>query len=158
VVRRRGARKRISHTGDTSPCSLSCQPADGARGAGQIGFVIRDRDAKFTGAFDEVFTSLGARIIQTPVRAPRANAIAERWVGSVRRECTDRLLIYGEHHLSNVLAEYQRHYNLYRPHRARDLRPPQPPPRSATSVDFDPVRLQRQEVLKGLISQYKRAA
>jgi putative transposase len=126
--------------------------------AGQFRFVIRDRDAKFTSAFDAVFTSLGARVIRTPVRSPRANAIAERWVGSVRRECTDRLLIYGEHHLSEVLAEYQRHYNLHRPHRARNLRPPQPPPRPVTSVDFDRVRLQRQEVLSGMINEYKRAA
>jgi putative transposase len=126
--------------------------------AGQIRFVIRDRDSKFTGVFDAVFTSIGARVIQTPVRAPRANAIAERWVGSVRRECTDRLLIYGERHLSAVLAECQRHYNFHRPHRARNLRPPQPPPRPVASLDFDSVRLQRQEVLNGLISQYERAA
>jgi putative transposase len=129
----------------------------GERGR-QFRFVIRDRDAKFTSIFDEVFTSLGARVIQTPVRAPRANAIAERWVGSVRRECTDRILIYNERHLRQVLAEYQRHYNLHRPHRARNLRPPQPPPRPVTSFDFDPIRLQRQEVIDGLISQYKRAA
>jgi hypothetical protein len=88
----------------------------------------------------------------------RANAIAERWVGSVRRECTDRLLIYNECHLRQVLAEYQRHYNLHRPHRGRNLRPPQAPPRPATSVDFDPALLERQEILNGLISQYKRAA
>jgi transposase InsO family protein len=129
----------------------------GERGR-QFRFVIRDRDAKFTSVFDEVFASIGARVIQTPVRAPRANAIAERWVGSVRRECTDRILIYNERHLRQVLAEYQRHYNLHRPHRARNLRPPQPPPRPATSFDFDPIRLQRQEVINGLISQYKRAA
>ena len=96
--------------------------------AGHLKFLIRDRDTKFTMAFDRVFTSLGATVIRTLVRSPRANAIAERWVGSVRRECTDRLLICDERHLRKVLAEYERHYNQHRPHRARDRRPPQPPP------------------------------
>ena len=79
---------------------------------------------KFTRVFDEAFTSLDSRVIRTPVRAPRANAIAERWVGTVRRECTDRLLIYNEHHLRRVLTAYERRYNTHRPHRARDRRPP----------------------------------
>ncbi len=116
------------------------------------------RDAKFTAVFDEVFTSLAARIIKTPVRAPQANAIAERWVGTVRRECTDRLLIYGEGHLRGVLQSYGRHYNRYRPHRARDRRPPQPPHDPAPPSDLDQVRLQRRQVLDGLINQYRRAA
>ncbi|TKK89496.1 transposase [Herbidospora galbida] len=118
----------------------------------------RVRDAKFTAVFDEVFTSLGARVIKTPVRAPRANAIAERWVGTVRRECTDQLLIYDEGHLRRVLQRYQRHYNQHRPHRSRDHRPPQPPHDRATPTDLDQVRLQRRQVLDGLINQYRRAA
>jgi transposase InsO family protein len=91
--------------------------------AEQLKFLIREGDAKFTAVFDEVFTSLGAQVIRTPLRAPRANAIAERWVGTVLRECTDRLLIYNEHHLRRVPAAYERHYNTHRPHRARDRRP-----------------------------------
>ncbi|WP_062434251.1 hypothetical protein [Herbidospora daliensis] len=79
--------------------------------AEDIRFLIRDRDARFTAVFDELFTSFGARIIKTPVRAPQGNAIAERWDGAVRRECTDRLLIYGEGHLRRVLQAYGRHYN-----------------------------------------------
>ncbi|WP_218011176.1 integrase core domain-containing protein [Herbidospora mongoliensis] len=123
-----------------------------------IRFVICDRDAKFTAVFDEVFTSLGARVIMMPVRAPRANAIAGRWVGTVRRECTDRLLVYDEGHLRQVLQRYQRHDNQHRPHRSRGRRPPQPPHDRATPTDLDQIRLQRSELLGGLINQYRRAA
>ncbi|MEV6035811.1 integrase core domain-containing protein [Nonomuraea sp. NPDC052116] len=129
----------------------------GARAEG-IRFLIRDRDAKFTAVFDEVFTSLGARVIKTPVRAPQANARAERWVGTVRRECTDRMLIYDEGYLRRVLQAYERHYNRHRPHRSRDRRPPQPPHTPTPPGDPDQVRLQRRQVLDGLINQYQRAA
>jgi len=70
-------------------------------------------------AFDAVFTAIGVRTVRTPVQAPRANAIAERWIGSARRECLDRMLIAGERHLRLVLGEYIDHYNTHRPHRAR---------------------------------------
>ncbi|HEX4094973.1 MAG TPA: integrase core domain-containing protein [Trebonia sp.] len=80
----------------------------GAR-AGQFSFLIRDRDGKFTAAFDDVLAADGARIIKTPVRSPRANSFAERYVGTLRRECLGHLLIYSERHLRRVLAEYTRH-------------------------------------------------
>jgi putative transposase len=87
-------------------------------------FLIRDRDTKFTASFDEVFGSEGVRIIQTPVRAPRANAYAERWVRTVRNECLDRLLLIGRRHTERVLLEYVCHYNEQRPHRGIDLAVP----------------------------------
>jgi putative transposase len=86
--------------------------------AGQFRFLIRDRDTKFTGAFDAVFQAEGIPIIKTPVQAPRANAIMERWVGSLRRETLDRILIGYTAHLQMVLAEYQAHFNTHRPHRS----------------------------------------
>jgi putative transposase len=86
--------------------------------------LLRDRDAKFWPAFDAVFTTQGIRVVRTPVRAPRANAFAERWVGSVRRECLDWLLITGERHLRRVLREYAAHCNAARPRRTLGLRPP----------------------------------
>jgi transposase InsO family protein len=90
---------------------------DQAERAGGLKFLIRDRDAKYTDAFDAVFTATGVRIITTPVQAPRANAICERWISSARRECTDRILIAGRRHLHHALSEYVDHYNTHRPHR-----------------------------------------
>jgi putative transposase len=87
-------------------------------------FLIRDRDSKFTSAFDDVFTGNGVRIIKTPVRSPRANSHAERYVGTLRRECLDHLLIHGERHLRQILAQYAQHYNDHRPHQAREQRAP----------------------------------
>jgi transposase InsO family protein len=126
--------------------------------AGAFRFLIRDRDGKFSRSFNEVFAAAGVRVIKTPVRAPQANVIAERWVGTVRRECTDRMLTYGEGHLRRVLQAYERHYNRHRPHRARDRRPPQLPHDPAPPSDLDQVRLQRRQILDGLINQYRRAA
>ena len=91
-------------------------------------FLIRDRDAKVTGPFDEVFASEGVAIIKTSVRAPQANAHAERLVGTVRRECPDWTLVVGRRHLESVLTEYVNHYNGHRPHRSLDLLAPTAPP------------------------------
>jgi putative transposase len=125
-------------------------------------FLIRDRDGKFAREFDEVFRSEGIRVIKAPVRAPKARAHAERWIGSVRRECLDRLLTVGRSHLQHVLSNYTRHYNEHRPHRALGQRPPlsEPPPRGepamADVIDLDRVR--RRDLLGGLIHEYQLAA
>jgi transposase InsO family protein len=123
-----------------------------------IRFLIHDRDSKFTAGFDEVFRSDGIRTIRTPVRAPRANAFIERWIGTVRRECLDRILVVNRRHLERVLPVYIHHYNEHRPHRSLHQRPPiqEAPPGSETVVALDHVR--RREVLGGLIQEYKIAA
>ena len=87
-------------------------------------FLIRDRAGQFTEAFDSVLAGAGIEVVKIPPRSPRANAYSERWVRTVRAECTDRMLILGRRHLRAVLAEYVAHYNRHRPHRARNLRPP----------------------------------
>ena len=119
-------------------------------------FLIRDRDAKFTAAFDAVFTAIDVRIIKTSVRAPRANAIAERFVGSVRRELPDRTLIINQRHATVVLAEYQHHYNSDRPHRALGQAAPlRPVPQPTTN---DPNTVQRRDRLGGLHHEYQQVA
>ena len=120
-------------------------------------FLIRDRDAKFTAAFDEVFRSEDVRILRTPVRAPRANAIMERWFGSLRREGLDRLLIVGRRHVVRVLRDYVEHYNTHRPHRSLDQRAPtRDVPCGSRVVDLSAVR--RRDRLGGLLHEYEIAA
>jgi putative transposase len=126
----------------------------GERGA-LVRFLIRDRDAKFTAAFDSVFTDIGATVIRTPVRSPRANAFAERFVGTVRRECLDHLLIVSERHLRRVLSQWERHYNNHRPHQGHDQRAPND--HGSPVVDMK-AAIQRRVVLGGLINEYHRAA
>ncbi|MCA1708400.1 MAG: integrase core domain-containing protein [Actinobacteria bacterium] len=123
-------------------------------------FLIHDRDTKFSGAFDAIFQSEGISVIRTPIRAPNANTYAERWIGSVRSECLDRLLILGRRQLEHFLRVYVRNFNHQRPHRALELRPPDscggsdPPP---TATERMP-QVRRLDLLGGLIHEYELAA
>jgi transposase InsO family protein len=121
----------------------------------QTRFLIHDRDSKFSHAFDEVFRSEGINVIRTPIRAPQANAYAERFIRTVRGECLDWLLIFGRRHLEHVLSIYVTHYNRDRPHRALALVPPE-----ALSGGDPPVAttIERHDLLGGLIHEYRAAA
>ena len=119
--------------------------------------MIRDRDSKFSGPFDEVFRSEGVRIIRTPIRAPRANAFAERWVRAAREECLDSMLVLGRPHLEWVLWPYAAHYNQARPHRGLELKTPEPRPDPAP-WPAEGARVRTRDVLGGLIHEYEFAA
>jgi putative transposase len=125
---------------------------------GPTRFLIHDRDSKFSAAFDEVFRTEGVEIIQTPVRAPNANAHAERFVRTLREECLDWLLITGHRQLERVLREYVDHYNRERPHRALDLRPPHPAQQVTPLRPHPQTAVNRRDRLGGLIHEYTRAA
>jgi putative transposase len=128
---------------------------DVADRTGSFRFLVRDRDAKFTGAFGAVLASGGVRVVKAPPRAPRANCHAGRWIRSVRSECTDRMLVCGQSHLREVLRIYAGHFNGHRPHQSRQQRPPDYD--ELVVVPFDsPVR--RHKVLGGVINEYHRAA
>jgi putative transposase len=115
--------------------------------------LIRDRDSKFTAGFDDVLRSEGIAAVETPPRAPRTNAFAERWVQSARRECLDRMLVFGERHLRLVMREYVDHYNGFRPHRGLALEIPDPgPPQLANGPVVCAPRL------GGIINEYSRLA
>lgn len=117
-------------------------------------FVIRDRDAKFSGPFDDVLETEDVRVIRSPIRAPKANAFAERWVRTVRRECLDHLLTLGWRHLERVLREYAIHYNRNRPHRGLALAVPEPSLVETVVVGG----VLRRDRLDGLIHEYYREA
>ena len=120
-----------------------------------MGFLIRNRDSKYSSPFDEALRIAGIRIVKTPVRAPQANAIAERFVRTVRGECPDWLLILNRRHLERVLRVDVEHYNTQRPHRALELQPPEPgrPPPTSTVGE-----IRRHDRLGGLIHEYYRDA
>ncbi|MEU7739819.1 integrase core domain-containing protein [Nonomuraea sp. NPDC049158] len=122
---------------------------------GDFRFLIRDRDSKFTALFDEVFRSEGIRVVLTAPRAPRMNAVMERWVGSVRRELLDRILIMNERHLCKVLAEYETYFDGHRPHRA--LQQASPLRALPDPVDAD-IEVSRRDRLGGLLHEYAQVA
>jgi putative transposase len=119
-------------------------------------FLIRDHDRKFCRVFDAVFTAAGVEILTTPVQAPRANAIAERFVGSLRRELLDRILILNKRHAVAVLAEYQQHFNDHRPPRALGQAAPRRPLPDAHPGPH--IRVCRRDRLGGLIHEYAQVA
>ena len=123
----------------------------------RVKFVLHDRDASFTAAFDAVFQAGGARVVRCAVQAPRMNSVMERWVGSCRRELLDRTLIWNQRHLMTVLREYEDFYNTHRPHRALNQAAPlRPQPDGVT--DLDHFRVRRRDRAGGVIHEYRLVA
>jgi putative transposase len=126
--------------------------------APRLRFLIRDRDTKFTAAFDAVFAAAGIQTLRIPPRAPKVNAYAERWERTVRTECLDCTLIWNRNHLQRVLTQYVEHYNTGRPHRGIGLQTPLPGTVATTSTMSVAGSVERVDVLGGLIHEYRRAA
>jgi hypothetical protein len=134
----------------------SCPPSRSFSSAQQFRFLIHDRDTKFTDPFDVVFAAASIRVLRTtPPQTPKANAFADQWILSVRRECTDQLLIFSQHHLQTVMKIYTGHFNDHRPHRSL-AQPPTPPPETISTGDN--VTVHRTRLLDGLINEYCNAA
>jgi transposase InsO family protein len=133
-------------------CNFTTDLQDAGR---RLRFIVRDQETKFTAFFDKLFRAIGISAIRTPVRPP-ANAICERAIGTIRRECLDRMLILGRRHLEAVLAEYVEHYNAHRPHRSLSQRPPADSDATPPTIgDVDAARLRRTDRLGGLIHEYR---
>jgi transposase InsO family protein len=121
--------------------------------------LVRDRDSKFSSAFDAVFTADGLRVVTTPPRAPKANAFAERWVRTVRVECLDWLLVWNARHLHRILTDFLQHYNTGRPHRGIGLAVPLPAGGADTAeTSGSAAQIDRVDILGGLVHEYRRAA
>ncbi len=120
-------------------------------------FVLHDRDASFSAAFDAVFQPAGIRVIHSAVQAPRMNSIMERWIGSCRRELLDRTLIWNQRHLMIVLREYEDFYNTHRPHRTLNQAAPLRPLPDAVT-DLDHLRIRRRDRAGGMIHEYRLVA
>jgi len=121
----------------------------------QFRFLVRDRAGQFTASFDAVLADVGIHVGRIPPRCPQANCFAERFVRTLRTELTDRVLIFSERHLRTMLTQYVRHYNGQRPHRACELRPPQPT-HPVAGLTYE--RIKRRPILGGLINEYERVA
>ncbi len=122
----------------------------------RVRFLTRDRDSRFVSSFDAVFASVGADVIKTPVRAPRAIAIAERFVGSVRRELLDQVLIMNAAHARHALQAYEEHFNTHRPHRSLGQAAPL---RALPSAAADPGgRVVKRDRLGGVVHEYAQVA
>ncbi|MET8354328.1 integrase core domain-containing protein [Micromonospora sp. NPDC005206] len=122
----------------------------------RLRFLLRDRDTKFSAVFDAVFAAAGIDVLTTPARAPRANAYAERWVGTVRRELLDRVLLFGRRHLESVVAEFVDHDNSHRPHRSLAQAPPLGPAQPPVAIAGR--RVLRRDRLGGMVGEYSQAA
>jgi transposase InsO family protein len=123
----------------------------------RVKFVLHDRDASVTAAFDAVFRAVGVRVIRSAVQAPRMNSVMERWIGSCRRELPDRTLAWNQRHLMIVLREYEDFYNTHRPHRTlKQAAPLHPLPDGVT--DLDHFRVQQRDRAGGLIHEYRLVA
>jgi hypothetical protein len=122
-----------------------------------IKFLLRDRDTKFAAAWESVFTGAGIRTLRSPIQAPRANAIMERWIGGCRGELIDRTLIWNQRHLRDVLRDYEAHHNEHRPHRSLEQAAPlRPLPASVT--DLDTFRVHRRDRIGGVLHEYRLAS
>ena len=124
--------------------------------AHQIKFMIRDRGSNYTAALDAVLADAGIQTVLCSVRAPRMNAIAERWIGGCRRELLDRTLIWNQSHLRRILREYETHHNQHRPHRSLDGAAPLKP--LPEPIDLEQYRARRQARVGGLINEYRLVA